>query len=82
MIARLQRVHLVVDEISAKAKAIALESDPGLKLEQFTPYFDQLLMEYPGEYERYRLDEIIVASIAPTVGLRVFSRGRHSDEFC
>jgi tuftelin-interacting protein 11 len=71
VIARLQRVHLVVDEISAKAKAIALESDPSATLEQFTPYFDQLLMEYPREYEQYRLDEIIVASIAPTVSLHI-----------
>ncbi|QRW17181.1 Tuftelin-interacting protein 11 [Rhizoctonia solani] len=67
LIARLQRVHLVVDEISAKAKAISQEPEPGSKLEEFTPYFDQLLMEYSGEYERYRLDEIVVASIAPAL---------------
>ncbi|KAJ1306897.1 hypothetical protein OPQ81_007881 [Rhizoctonia solani] len=67
LIARLQRVHLVVDEISVKAKAIAQEPEPGSKLEEFTPYFDQLLMEYSGEYERYRLDEIVVASIAPAL---------------
>jgi tuftelin-interacting protein 11 len=67
VIARLQRVHLVVDEISAKAKAITQEPEPGSKLGEFTPYFDQLLMEYSGEYEMYRLDEIVVASITPAV---------------
>ena len=66
VIARLQRVHLVVDEISAKAKAIARDSEPSAKLGEFTPYFDQLLMEYSGEYEKYRLHEIVVASVAPT----------------
>jgi tuftelin-interacting protein 11 len=60
-------VHLVVDEISAKAKAVARETEPATKLEQFTPYFDQLLMEYSREYEQYRLDEIVIASVAPTV---------------
>ncbi|QRV88943.1 Tuftelin-interacting protein 11 [Ceratobasidium sp. AG-Ba] len=67
LIARLQRVHLVVDEISAKAKVVAREPEPQTALEQFTPYFDQLLMEYSGEYERHRLDEIVVASVAPTI---------------
>ncbi|KAG8717170.1 hypothetical protein FRC08_008049 [Ceratobasidium sp. 394] len=67
LIARLQRVHLVVDEISAKAKAVAREAEPRTALDQFTPYFDQLLMEHSGEYERYRLDEVVVASVAPTI---------------
>lgn len=67
VIARLQRVHLVVDEISAKAKEVARDPQPAAKLGEFTPYFDQLLMEHSGEYERYRLDEIVVASVTPTV---------------
>lgn len=72
VIARLQRVHLVVDEISAKAKEVTRDPDPSAKLGEFTPYFDKLLMEYSGEYEKYRLDEIVVASVAPTVSFYLF----------
>ena len=59
-------MHLVVDEISSKAKQIAV-SDYEPSLEAFSAPVEKLLSEYSKEYDRYRLDEIVVAAIIPTV---------------
>ena len=59
-------MHLVVDEISSKAKQIAV-SDHEPSLEAFSAPVEKLLSEYSKEYDRYRLDEIVVAAIIPTV---------------
>ena len=59
-------MHLVVDEISSKAKQIAV-SDYELSLEAFSSPVEMLLSEYSKEHDRYRLDEIVVAAIIPTV---------------
>ncbi|KAH8075873.1 TFP11-domain-containing protein [Cristinia sonorae] len=64
LISRLQQVHLVVDDISAQAKQ--LESMYEASLDPFSVHFDKLLGLYPKEFERYHLDEIVVAAIAPT----------------
>jgi tuftelin-interacting protein 11 len=65
VIARLQQVHLVTDEISGLAKDAASSYDTTLDV--FTPAFEKLLAQYTREYERYNLDEIVVAAIAPMV---------------
>ncbi|KAL4245226.1 TFP11/STIP family protein [Abortiporus biennis] len=65
LISRLQQVHLVVDDINAQAKENA--STYEASLDPFSSNFDKLLGLYPKEFERYRLDEIVVAAIAPTV---------------
>lgn len=38
-----------------------------VSLEPFSPHFQKLISEYSREYDKYRLDEIVVAAIAPTV---------------
>ncbi|KAL5512900.1 hypothetical protein ACEPAH_3298 [Sanghuangporus vaninii] len=65
LIRRLQAVHLVVDDINTKAKE-ADNSDYESSLELFSKTVEKLLSEFPKEYDRYRLDEIVVAAIVPT----------------
>ncbi|KAG8969569.1 hypothetical protein FRC03_002008 [Tulasnella sp. 419] len=63
LIARLQKVHLVVDEIKVAAKEAA-----GLyeaTLDGFSKHFETLVREYSNECDKYGLDEIMVAAIAP-----------------
>lgn len=67
MIARLQQVHLVVDDIKVQAKELAMMD--GATLEPFAPHFEKLLSQFPQEFDRYRLDSIVVAAIAPVVSL-------------
>ena len=66
VIARLQQVHLVVDDIESRARE--MKSSYEVSLEPFTESFDKLIGLYPNEFDRYRLDEIVVAAIAPVVG--------------
>ncbi|KAG1876450.1 GC-rich sequence DNA-binding factor-like protein-domain-containing protein [Suillus subalutaceus] len=65
LIARLQQVKLVVDDIGAKAKELASVYEA--TLDDFSPMFSTLLVQYPTEFDRYRLDEIVVAAITPMV---------------
>jgi len=65
LIARLQQVHLVVDEINVQSRQLA--SSYEASLEPFSASFDNLLGQFPMEFERYRLDEIVVAAIAPII---------------
>ncbi|TDL21778.1 TFP11-domain-containing protein [Rickenella mellea] len=64
LIKRLQAIHLVIEDVSSKANGLAT-SDYEPSLESFTPPITTLLTTYPTEYDRYRLDEIVVAAIAP-----------------
>lgn len=66
VIRRLQAVHLVVDEINVKAREVA-QSDYEPTLDIFDEQIDKLLNYFGKEYERYRLDEIVVAAITPIV---------------
>ena len=68
VIRRLQAVHLVVDDISSRAKEAAM-SDYEPSVEVFSTLVEKLISEYSKEYDRYQLDEIVVAAIAPTVSL-------------
>ena len=63
MISRLQQVHLVVNDINTQAKEMASMYEASL--DAFSVNFDKLLGLYPKEFDRYRLDEIVVAAIAP-----------------
>ncbi|KAH7914611.1 TFP11-domain-containing protein [Hygrophoropsis aurantiaca] len=65
LISRLQQVTLTVDEISSRAKELASVYEA--TLDSFSPLFSKLLLEFPVEFQRYRLDEIVVAAIAPIV---------------
>ncbi|KAJ7804580.1 GC-rich sequence DNA-binding factor-like protein-domain-containing protein [Mycena olivaceomarginata] len=65
LIARLQQVQIVANEIDTKSKELA--SSYELSLEEFSPLFYKLVDQFSREFERYRLDEIVVAAIAPLV---------------
>ncbi|KAF8967737.1 GC-rich sequence DNA-binding factor-like protein-domain-containing protein [Flammula alnicola] len=65
LIARLQQIQLVANDINAVARE--LTSVYEVSLEPFSPLFQKLIHEYASEYEKYRLDEIVVAAIAPVV---------------
>ena len=65
VIARLQQIHLVVDDIGTQAKQAATIYEVSLDI--FSPNFEKLIGQYQREYDRYRLDEIVVAAIAPVV---------------
>ncbi|VDC06053.1 unnamed protein product [Peniophora sp. CBMAI 1063] len=65
LIARMQKVHLVCDDIQSTSKSLA--SSYEATLDPLSPYISQLVTTYPHEYDRYRLDEVVVAAIAPIV---------------
>ncbi|KAF8159556.1 GC-rich sequence DNA-binding factor-like protein-domain-containing protein [Crassisporium funariophilum] len=65
LIARLQRVQIVANDINTTAKELA--SSYEVSLEPFSPYFQTLIHEFAYEYDKYRLDEIVVAAIGPIV---------------
>ncbi|KLO11034.1 TFP11-domain-containing protein [Schizopora paradoxa] len=78
LIRRLQAVHLVVDEINLKAREVA-QSDYEPTLDIFDEHIDKLLNYFGKEYERYRLDEIVVAAITP-IFRRMMSAWRPSED--
>ncbi|KAF7356308.1 Tuftelin-interacting protein 11 [Mycena venus] len=65
IIAGLQQVQLVANEIDSKSKGLASMYE--ISLEAFSPLFYKLVDQFWREFERYRLDEIVVAAIAPLV---------------
>ncbi|KIY51936.1 TFP11-domain-containing protein [Fistulina hepatica ATCC 64428] len=65
LIARLQKIQLVANDINAKSKE--LSSVYEVSLDPFSPLFYTLISEFSVEFEKYRLDEIVVAAIAPSV---------------
>ena len=67
VIARLQQIHLVVDDINLEAKRLAASYEPTLDL--FSPSFDKLLGQFTGDFYRYRLDEVVVAAVSPVVSI-------------
>ena len=66
VIERLQAVHLVVDDINSTSRDVA-KSDYEPSLEVFSASISRLLSDYSTEYDRYRMDEIVVAAVTPTV---------------
>jgi hypothetical protein len=65
VISRMQEIHLVVDDIQTLSRQQA--SDYEASLEPFSPHFHKLLSQFPTEFDRYRLDEIVVGAIIPIV---------------
>ena len=61
----MQQVRLVVDDIRTMSRQQA--SDYEASLEPFSPHFHKLLSQFPSEFDKYKLDEIVVAAIAPIV---------------
>lgn len=84
LIRRLGEVKIVVDEIASvsketqKSSRVSLASDyesstvdPPSSLEALSPFVERFINEFSPEYERYRLDEVVVASIAPLLRLEL-----------
>lgn len=65
VILRLEKVTLVVDQI--KSKSTQMSSMYEVDLDLFSPLVSQLLVEFSAEASKYRLDEIVVAAVAPMV---------------
>jgi len=65
VISRLQRVHIVVKDISDHSKEMSSSYDASL--ESFTPHFQKLSDLFPREFDKYRLDEVVVAAVTPFV---------------
>ncbi|CCM06199.1 uncharacterized protein FIBRA_08442 [Fibroporia radiculosa] len=65
LIERLQQVHLVVNDINSQARELSTMYEASL--EPFSAHFEKLLGQFSKEFERYRLDEVIVAAIAPII---------------
>ena len=61
----MQQVRLVVNDIQTLSRQQA--SDYEASLEPFSPHFHKLLSQFPSEFDRYKLDEIVVAAIVPIV---------------
>lgn len=61
----MQQVHLVVDDTQSLARQQAAVYEASL--EPFSPLFDKLLSRFPSEFDKYRLDEVVVAAVVPIV---------------
>jgi hypothetical protein len=70
VISRMKQVRLVVDDIQTLSRQQA--SDYEASLEPFSPHFHKLLSQFPSEFDRYRLDEIVVGAIVPIVCATIF----------
>lgn len=68
VIARLQEVHLIVDEIKIQSQLSGSYSEPSLEV--FSPLIEKLVTNFKSEYDRYGLDEIVVSAIAPVVRMK------------
>ncbi|KAF8892139.1 GC-rich sequence DNA-binding factor-like protein-domain-containing protein [Infundibulicybe gibba] len=65
LISRLQQLQLVTSDITAKSKE--LSSSYEVSLDLFSPLFYTLVDQFSREFEKYRLDEVVVAAIAPLI---------------
>ncbi|KAG2011763.1 Sip1/TFIP11 interacting protein [Coprinopsis cinerea AmutBmut pab1-1] len=63
LISRLQQIQLVANEMQVLSKE--LSSLYEVSLEPFSPLVRRLVDQYSKEYDTYRLDEVVVAAIAP-----------------
>jgi tuftelin-interacting protein 11 len=62
----LEKINLIVQEINDESESLASSVDTSL--ESFSPQFDKLTDQFGPVYDLYRLDEVVVAAIAPLVG--------------
>ncbi|PFH51847.1 hypothetical protein AMATHDRAFT_58383 [Amanita thiersii Skay4041] len=63
LISRLQQISLISKDIQCKSKE--LSSVYEVSFDSFSPLFHKLVTEFPHEFGKYHLDEIVVAAIAP-----------------
>lgn len=70
VIQRLQGIHLTVDDLSTKGKDIA-RSDYEPSLDPLSAPVEKLIHDFPNEFDRYHLDDIVVAVMAPIVRISI-----------
>jgi tuftelin-interacting protein 11 len=63
LIYRLQQVHLAVDDLAAIINQT--HGGGGGALAELSPGIVRLVQEFSGEHERYGIDEVVVAALAP-----------------
>jgi tuftelin-interacting protein 11 len=80
VIARLQQIQLATNEINIKSKELASVYE--VSLEPFSPLIYNLMEQFSLEFERYRLDEIVVAAIAPLVSIHYLLLPEDIEEMC
>ena len=56
-----------MDDINSEAKKLSASYEP--TLDPFAPSFDKLLGQFAGDFDRYRLDEVVVAALSPIVSV-------------
>jgi len=65
VITRLQQIQQVANDINTTARELASVYE--VSLEPFSSSIQKLVDEYATEYDRYRLDEVVVAAITPVM---------------
>jgi tuftelin-interacting protein 11 len=65
VISRLQRVQLIAADVNSMSKELAAMYE--VSLEPFSPLFHSFIDQYGKEFDRYQLDELVVAAITPLV---------------
>lgn len=67
----MQQIQLVANDINNLSKELASVYE--VSLEPFSPLVHKLVDQYPQEFDRYNLDEIVVAAVAPLLRRMVTS---------
>lgn len=58
-------MHLIIDEIKTQSEQMNMDYEQSL--EGFSPHIEKLITQFQSEYDLHKLDEIVVAAIAPVV---------------
>ena len=69
LISRFQQIQIIASDISALSKEQASAYE--VSLEPFSPFVCRLVDQFPMELEKYGLDEVVVAAVAPLVRRKV-----------
>ncbi len=69
VIERLQKMHIIADDLVSKANDQA--TSKATSLEHLSVPVMSLIQQYPDEYKTFHLDDIVVAAIAPVVSERM-----------
>ena len=64
-IERLKKIEEIADSLNNAAKEASILSNPIIDL--FTEPILYLISTYPDEYKQYKLDELVIGAITPTV---------------
>ncbi|TFK29732.1 TFP11-domain-containing protein [Coprinopsis marcescibilis] len=63
LISRMQQIQIVANEIHVLSKELASMYE--ISLDPFSPLVHRLVTQFPNEFDKYQLDEVVVAAVAP-----------------